>query len=121
MADAETAVSEIPIGFDADTAYLGGTRQRLASAVMAVPDALRLIKSVEIFRYVTLLCLLRQRELRLISVWHPSFLTLLLDALPASWDALLADIGNGSCKYASSVSPVVREALKLAPTAAAGE
>jgi hypothetical protein len=115
MADSETAVSEIPVGFDADTAYLGGTRQRLAAAVMAVPDALRLIKDIEIFRYVTLLCLLRQRELRLISVWHPSFLSLLLDALPANWEALLADIGNGSCKYANSISPVVRAALKLRP------
>src|SRR5262249_38271918 len=31
----------------------------------------------------------------LISVWHPSFLTLLLDALPAMWDRLLDEIKNG--------------------------
>jgi hypothetical protein len=115
MADAGTEISEIPIGFDTDTAYLGGARQRLAAAVMAVPDALRLIKDMEIFRYVTLLCLLRQRELRLISVWHPSFLSLLLDAPPANWEALLADIRDGTCKYISSLSPIVRAALNLLP------
>ena len=79
MGNAEPEDSAVPIGFDADTAYLGGTRQRLANVVMAVPDELRFIKDMEVFRYVTLLCLLHQRELRLISVWHPSFLSLLLD------------------------------------------
>jgi hypothetical protein len=41
-----------------------------------------------------LLHLVRCRELRLISVWHPSFLTLLLDALPTIWERLLSDIGQ---------------------------
>jgi hypothetical protein len=103
------------MAFDADTAYLGGSRQRLANNVMAVPDELRLVKDIEVFRYVTLLCLLRQRELRLISVWHPSFLTLLLDALPANWPELLSDIRSGQCKYADNLPPVVFNALKLHP------
>src|SRR5205807_3754245 len=67
--------SPVPIGFDADTAYLAGRRQRLARAVMAAPQELHLIRDIDTFRYVTLLCLLRQRDLRVISVWHPSFLT----------------------------------------------
>ena len=62
MSNACPENSAVPIGFDADTAYLGGTRQRLASTVMAVPDELRLVKDMDVFRYVTLLCLLRQRE-----------------------------------------------------------
>ena len=75
--------SAVPIGFDADTAYLGGARQRLAAAVMAGHFRFSgRLKSVDEFRYQTLLCLLRCRDLRLISVWHPSFLTLLLDELP---------------------------------------
>jgi hypothetical protein len=113
--DAETEDSAVPIGFDADTAYLGGTRQRLASVVMAVPDELRFVKDMDVFRYVTLLCLLRQRELRLVSVWHPSFLSLLLDALPANWQDLLTDIRSGQCQYAEILPPVVRTALKLRP------
>lgn len=112
---AEAPESAIPIGFDTDTAYLGGTHQRLARAVMAAPDELRSIPDMEVFRYVTMLCLLSQRELRLISVWHPSFLTLLLDSLPANWEALLTDIQNGSCKYQEMLPPKVRDALKLSP------
>jgi hypothetical protein len=77
-------------------AYLGGTRRRLAESVMAVPSHVQHAGSLTAFRYNTLLHLLRCRELRLISVWHPSFLTLLLDALPAYWDKLVDDIARGA-------------------------
>jgi len=46
----------------------------------------------EAFRWTTLLMLLRARELRLISVWHPSFLALLFEPLPLWWDGLLDDL-----------------------------
>ena len=92
----ETEVSAVPIGFDADTAYLGGNKRRLAEAVMAVPHSVSRAKSLEQFHYTTLLHLLRCRELRLISIWHPSFLTLLLDSLPRYWEELLSDIEQGT-------------------------
>jgi hypothetical protein len=46
------------------------------------------------FRFVTLRHLLGRRDLRLISVWHPSFLRLLLDAATARWDDLVADVAK---------------------------
>src|SRR5207253_3840795 len=87
---AEKEKSAIPIGFEADTAYLGGAQQKLVDSVMAVPAALQHAPSLETFRYATLLALLRCRDLRLISVWHPSFLSLLLDALSGPCKNLLA-------------------------------
>ncbi len=111
----ETAGSVVPIGFDSDTAYLGGARQRLARAVLAGPEQLRDLADLEVFRYVTLLCLLRQRDLRLISVWHPSFLTLLLDLLPDHGPALEADVRNGTCQFAARLAPALRAALDLTP------
>src|SRR4030095_13827461 len=48
------------------------------------------------FRFETLRRLLLCRDLRLISVWHPSFLTLLLDALPRHWDHLMSAIQIGA-------------------------
>jgi hypothetical protein len=112
---AATEESAVPIGFDADTAYLGGLRQRLAAAVMAAPEQLRLVRELETFRYVTLLCLLRERELRLISVWHPSFLTLLLDALPGYWEELLADLQGGGCRHRATLPPALNGVLDLHP------
>ncbi len=66
----------IPIGFESDSAYLGLFGQWLVDSVMAVPNAVKNISDMDAFRYVTLLCLLRQPDLRLISVWNPTFLTL---------------------------------------------
>lgn len=91
-----TEKSVVPIGFDSDTAYLAGARRRLADAIMAVPTSASRASSLEAFRHRTLLHLLLCGELRLISVWHPSFLTLLLDALPGHWERLLADIERGT-------------------------
>ena len=106
--------SAVPVGFDDDSAYLGGARQRLVEATFAVPSALSGVRDLECFRYLTLLCLLREPELRLISVWHPSFLTLLLEALPEWWDELLSDIQHGGCKRAEALPAKVGRAVATA-------
>jgi hypothetical protein len=85
-------IEAVPVGFDDDSAYLGGTRRALVRAVLAVPSCVSAIKDVETFRHTTLLFLLRAPELRLISVWHPSFLGQLLEALEARWDRLIVDL-----------------------------
>jgi hypothetical protein len=103
----------VPIGFDNDSRYLGGLRHRLVDSILAVPSALRLVKDTDMFRYLTLLCLIRSRDLRLISVWHPSFLTLLLDALPEKWEHLLNDLKTDGCSRAASLPDSVLASLKL--------
>jgi hypothetical protein len=82
------AAEAVPVGFDDDAAYLGARWQRLVDATLAVPSAVRHVADLEAFRYVTLLFLLQARDLALVSVWHPSFLTLLLDALGPHFEAL---------------------------------
>ena len=86
----------IPIGFESDSAYLGLLGKWLVDAVMAVPNDVKNISDIDTFRYVTLLCLLRQPTLRLISVWNPTFLKLLLAPLSDWWDSLLEDIALGT-------------------------
>ena len=107
--------SAVPIGFASDAEYLGGARRRLVEAVMAVPAEVQQTVSLEGFRYVILLALLRSRELRLISIWHPSFLTLLLDALPTQWEHLLSDIERGTCRHANDFPVEMRARLCRAP------
>jgi hypothetical protein len=70
-----------PDRFDDDADYLGGAQRRLVQRVMAVPAAVRLVEDMAAFRYVTLFFLLRARSLALISVWSPTFLSLLVRAL----------------------------------------
>lgn len=107
--------SKVPIGFDDDGAYLGGIRQRLVESTFAAPSALRLAADIESFRYATLLCLLRQPELRLISIWHPSFLALLLDALPLCWDGLLEDVFTGDCRRLAAFPKETHSLLRSVP------
>ena len=86
----------IPIGFEEDSAYLGSFGSVIESSLMAVPNFVKHIQDVDDFRYVTLLYLLRCEDLRLISVWNPTFLTLLLTPLETWWDSLLKDIDEGT-------------------------
>jgi hypothetical protein len=69
-----------PIGFAEDSAYLGGLVQSLVDAAMAVPAQVRHTTNIDEFRRQTIQHLLERRDLRLISVWHPTFLELLLDS-----------------------------------------
>jgi hypothetical protein len=85
----------IPIGFEEDSEYFGPLLRPLVQAVQAVPPHVRLIDDMATFRYVTLLFLLRSRGLTLISVWNPTFLTLLVKPLAAWWPQLADDIAHG--------------------------
>lgn len=102
----------LPVGFEDDSAYLGAIARRIAGSVLAVPSQLRLASDMATWRSLTLLCLLRRRDLRFISVWHPSFLMLLADAAAGCWESLLSDIARGTCLPDSTLDPRVREALK---------
>ena len=115
LQDTQAESSAVPIGFEADTAYLGGAKKRLVEAVMAVPSAVQRVASLDAFRYATLLALLRCRELRLISVWHPSFFSLLLDALPSHWEPLLDDVDRGGCRFANAFAETKRNELNSSP------
>lgn len=105
----EDAASAVRVGFEEDAEYLGGFWRRLVDSTLAVPGSVRHIRNVDAFRYATLLFLLRRSDLSLISVWHPSFLTLLMGALPDFWDRLLADVERGTPR----LSPLPRRAAEL--------
>ena len=84
--------SAVPIGFDEDSAYLGGIAQRLINRTLVADPALRDLHDMDAFWRSTLLMLLRSTDLRLVSVWHPSYLVLLVERLREQWDSLLGDL-----------------------------
>jgi hypothetical protein len=109
--------SAIPIGFEDDSAYLGGFRQWLVSGILAVPSDVGRIADVQAFRYVTLLFLLKAGGLRLVSVWHPSFVSQLLDDIPSNFDRLIEDIAAGTLDPPGAFADGPRQQLekKLRP------
>jgi hypothetical protein len=96
VASARHTSGGIPIGFEDDSCYVGSWQRRLVQAVMAVPAEISRGRDIEAVRYRTLLSLVRCSGLRLISVWNPTFLSLLVDRLPEWADALARDLYAGA-------------------------
>ncbi len=84
-----TRDSAVPIGYGDDAEYLGGLRRWMINAAMAVPPFAERSPDIDTFRQVACTHLLACDQLRLISVWHPSFLELLLRHCVEHWDSLL--------------------------------
>lgn len=104
--------SAVPIGFDGDSQYLGGLLGALIRPVLAVPESAVRGGNTRDFQERTARHLARCRELGLISVWHPSFLLLLLDRAgikdtPAVWPHLRL-ISCWSDASAASAIPELR-------------
>jgi hypothetical protein len=108
--------------FEEDAAYLGGWRQRLVDAILAVPSRVRHIADIDRFRHATMRHLLARADLRLISVWHPSFLELLLDYGEAHWKELCEEVASGACgACGGSNANDPRAPLRYAPGRSAAE
>lgn len=87
--------SGIPVGFEDDSAYLGGIMRRIGDGVLAVPRAVALISNPAAYRYASLLFLLTRKDLALVSVWNPTFLEILLEKVSDWSERLVTDIETG--------------------------
>jgi len=113
----EDTHSRVRVGFADDSEYLGTIQRLLTRLLFPVPSEISQVRNPRSFEYLTLLFLCRERDLRLISVWHPSFLTLFLKALPTCFESLLRDIESGTISEAIELTPELHEKFKrcLAP------
>ncbi|MCP4132050.1 MAG: GH3 auxin-responsive promoter family protein [bacterium] len=86
----------VPIGFEEDSEYFGFIEQFLLNKLFSAPAELKHIEDMNAFKYTTVLFMLKQRHLTLISVWNPTFLTLLLEPFDRWKDTLVQDLENGT-------------------------
>ncbi|HZD03910.1 MAG TPA: GH3 auxin-responsive promoter family protein, partial [Longimicrobiales bacterium] len=61
----DEATSAVPVGFDEDSAYLGGLLGPLVRSTLAIPEEIRHVSGSGTFQYLTALGLLRAAALRL--------------------------------------------------------
>ena len=87
--------SAVPVGFDDDSAYLGGRLARLVAPTLVI-DARRLRGAGGDWQEATAMALLRCAELRLISAWHPSLVLGMLAYLRVARERLLARLPVGA-------------------------
>ena len=60
-----------------------------------VPDSIAQIENIEDFRYVTITLLTAEKNLGFISVWNPTFFTLLAESFFKNSENIIEDIKNG--------------------------
>ena len=101
----------IPIGFDDEQQYFSPLTRWVLGSIMAVPSSLAQLKDMDTFRYVTLRLLLQEKSLAWVSVWNPSFLTLLLEPLAANFTQLIEDMRLGTLSVASEIEASLRDAI----------
>jgi len=109
---AATTSGGIPIGLEHDSDYFPAFARALLDGVIGTPRALSRVPDVDAWRYLTLRSLLAVPDLAFISVWNPSFLTLLADALDEHWVRLLRDLETGELSV--GLSGFMREELRRA-------
>lgn len=77
-----------PIGSESDLAFLRAALQPAFAATLATPADIATLTSIDDWRFLTLLALVIHDNLRLISVWSPSFFSSLMETLPDNFDRL---------------------------------
>ena len=105
----------IPVGFDDERHYLGRAGRWVLDTTMPIPADVARIEEMERFRYVTLRLLLEHESLAWVSVWNPTFLTLLLEPLVERREALLEDLAAGTIADATGLPPNVLGAARTRP------
>jgi len=82
----------LPVGFQADEDYFNAIQKWVINKVMAVPKEVGEIIDVDTFRYATNLFLVARKDLKLISVWSPTYISFLLKDLPDLLPDILEDL-----------------------------
>ena len=88
----------IAIGMEHDSDYFPAPLRALLERSLAVPGIVARAPDIATCRYLTLRALLAAPDLRLISVWSPSFLTLLASDLDMTFGDLLRDLEDGEVR-----------------------
>jgi hypothetical protein len=103
---------EIKKGFENDSEYFSPARQWLIRNVFAVPDEVSQFCEGENYYFVLGTFLVRERNLRLISVWNPTVLLILLDKIILYQDPILKSLETGVLNVPEKMDSKPREILE---------
>lgn len=84
----ETTAGGAPVGLGSDAAYLGPLAAPFGR-LLAVPPEVGALGDIDAWRIATLAGLVEAGDLSFVTVWSPSFLTALIEALPEVADRVL--------------------------------
>jgi len=108
----EVTAGGIPVGFEDDAQYFGPAQRWALRRLLLTPGELPAVRDMVTSRYVTLRFLLDAPDLAFVSVWNPSFLTLLVRALQDLAPRLLDDLERGTLAPPVPLTPSLDAALR---------
>lgn len=107
----EVTAGGIPVGLADDTQYFGRRERWALRRLLRAPGELAAVADIASSRYVTLRFLLDAEDLAFVSVWNPSFLTLLVGALQAWAPQLIDDVARGTLTPPVALPATLQAAL----------
>lgn len=88
----EQSAGGIPIGLQDDTEYFGPIARWALRKTLAVDPSVSQIQDHDHWRRATAQALLEDQDLGFVSVWHPSFFSLLLEYIEHNFDELIGHL-----------------------------
>ena len=105
----------LPVGFGDDSEYLGGVGKRVFPLISCAPPDAACCGDVDEFAVRTLVSLLAEENLSLISIWSPTFLTILLEQFLKHPEELLGALmrhgSKSSQKRTAFLESIVHEGV----------
>ena len=96
---------------ESDASYFGAELATAIAATLSVPPAVGRVRDIEMWRRLTACYLLADANLRLISVWSPTFLLALLEFLKTHADAVLGRLSPRRRREAARLLRVARDQM----------
>lgn len=93
--DERRTPSGVPIGFEDDLQYLSGPMRWMFGSRFLVPPGIGQVRDFSEYRRILAARLIAERDLEVISIWSPTYLTSLLDWASANRERLLGDLERG--------------------------
>jgi hypothetical protein len=112
IAQTDYSDSKIPVGFEEDSSYFGYLQKYLIQKVMAVPDEVCHLNDSENYYYAVSYFLVKQKNLRLISVWNPLVLLNIISKIIQYHNQLVTDIECGKLSFPYKLSDQVEILFK---------
>lgn len=110
--ESENTSGGLRVGFQDDSEYFGEFQKRWIRKIMAVPPEIAHVASMENARYLTMRFLLEDPDLTFVSVWNPTFLTLLMKSIDGNIENIISDIRDGEISPPFLLNPAIHKRLK---------
>ena len=106
--DPARTVSGAPIGFEDDAQYLSPWTRRVLGGCFVFPAGLKGIRDPYLFRMVLAAALVAEPRLEILSIWHPTYLMVLLDFLRQHAGLLASYFQRGAIVSGDAVIPLAQ-------------